>query len=290
MEAVDPFTDHDFRHPDGRARCPFRFVGVPIRRDLGYQMAMVANNLLNHGSTVDWRFWTACINRLHIDTGEDQQTKITDLIGAIREHGQSIVVTRGGGSASYINPSQEPAQAAWEVLKEKVRDFFVTFFRSYANEAATQRTATEIRQQNDLGVEAYLVMLAKALDEAENFAFAMIEQAVRPPAGAPGTRPTPPSARAKRPESYQPVQPEAIADSLMARYFGTTVPAGPETLKAAAHRIHQLDGLPSDPGETEAAVQEATAGRAVRPERLARVRGGANAGADGATGDPVLEL
>ena len=288
MDLVEEDT-HDYRHPDGRARCPFRFVGVPLDRDIGYQMAQVANNLLNHASTVDFRFWTACINRLHLDTGEDSSTKIGDIIDTIKEHGQSVIVTRNGGSAAYINPSQEPALAAWSVLKEKVVDFFVTFFRAYGNEASAQRTATEIRQQNDLGVEGYLVMLATALDEAENFALSTLEQAVRPPQTARGKKPRPQGAKVERARSYQPILPLQIAEGLVSRYFGDRVPAGPETLKAAAERVHQLDGLPSDTDETERAVEAATAERAVRPDRMARLRAGAGDPAgDGAGGDGAV--
>lgn len=253
-----------FTDPSGAPCLPFRMVELPIGRELGYQMAHVANGIMNRQSTRDWRFWTACINRLHVDLGEDTQTTYEQITDGIRQHGTTLLLTRGGGSAGYIHPSQEPAEAAGRALESDVKEFYRTFFRAAAD-AARQRTATEIVQANDTGIAAFLVMLAGTLDEAENFALAMLEQVK-----SPGAEPV---ASVQRSTTFAPVSPGELADGLHRRYFGDApVPAGAKARQSAAERITELDNVTADPKELETAASAEPQAPQVRPDRLAGLR------------------
>lgn len=252
---------------DGRPTVPARFAAVPIPRDLGYQMAREANGIMNLMSTRDFRLWTANTNKMHLDGGDSSAADMEVYAESLRTNGQSLIMTRGGGTATYIHPSQEPAIAANEILGDRVKAFYHTFFRSYSDAAAAQRTATEIRQEADSGTNAFLAMLAGALDEAENWALFTLEQAVAPDRPAEWGR-----AYVARTRRFDPAAPEAQAEALWAQFFGSgPVPVGPKGRAAAAQRIAELHNVAADPDEIEAAVQEADR-PAVRPDRLADLR------------------
>ena len=225
---------------------PYREIEVPIRRDLGYSLAKTANATFNLESTRDFRVWSSCINRLALNTDQSP----TEIKKGIKE-GTGIIITTGDrGRAEYINPSQEPALASTKILEQQVREFYEVFFRGYAN-AGRQATATEIMQDVAAGVQAYLVLLKTAIDEAENFVLGMLEQIHFPEnADAWGT------ANVKRTDQFAPINPSLVAAGLLERYIEPKLPIGIDATINVIKRALDLDGIGFDDEQLKNEVAE----------------------------------
>lgn len=240
---------YDYRSPSGQPVLPLRRISVPMQRDLGYVMARAASGLYNLQSTMDFRLWSACVNRLHIAIDPTVATP-KEVADGMRE-GHNLIVTDANGSANYIHPSQEPAQASADILEKKVAAFYQTFFRGYADEGK-QATATQVMQDAAAGVEAFLVLLAGAVDEGEAFALRMLEQAQDSSAAKRAGEST---IRVERASSYQPVDTRAVAEQAISKMM-EGVPVG--ATAAASLITRWLDTLRVDyePEEVDEAVQE----------------------------------
>ena len=130
-------------------------------------------------------------------------------------------------------------------------DFYVTALQSY-EDAAKQKTATEIMQEQGAGRFSFLSVLARAMDTLENDIYNLIHQIERPQEPSAWTE-----ARVERSRDFKPVDAENKADRLMKSYFGRdAVPAGVETKTNVATAIHDLLGVDYDEEEVREAVEQ----------------------------------
>jgi|APHM01.1.fsa_nt_gi hypothetical protein len=150
--------------------------------------------------------------------------------------------------AQYIAPDSAVFQAAYEIYKQEVRDFYVTALQSY-EDSAKQKTATEVMQDNSSGRYSFLSVLVGAMDQLENDLYFLLHQIELP--GQPGAWR---EAEVERSRDFQPIDAEDKADRLTKKYFGSRVPASDATKSNVASAIHDLLGVGYDEDDVEEAV------------------------------------
>jgi len=156
-------------------RClPVFYVDIPMPRDLGYLLAMKQNHIFNAKSIRDFSVRNMSFAFLKLVATENQfDDFIADIAKGFRVVRQDPESTQ---SHEYIAPPSDYLTEAGEILEKDKEDFMLSAFRSYGD-AAKQVTATEIRQESRSGVEAFLNLLISSVDEFENRALFLLEQA-----------------------------------------------------------------------------------------------------------------
>jgi hypothetical protein len=221
---------------------PIQRFKVPLDRPVGYVMATKANAIFNLESSRDFLLWSANFIRLRLETDltdEEVNKRLGEGWNWFRAQ-----------ALDFVNPSSEPAKNATDVLENKLEAFYRTFFRSYSD-AARERTATEIRQDIQSGVEAFLTLLKSAIDDAENFALWLLEQTYFPDNPAAWGQ-----ASVERSDRFQPENPDVVADHLVNRYLVTKVPAGRKALVNVVKKLLEMDRVDYDPVELQQEIDE----------------------------------
>lgn len=226
------YLDRDMRTPI----LPIFEVSIPLRAHLGYIMAKKANAIFNQENSNDFLHWISSFPKLMADVRSADGTfdkKQWDQITKSLKEGANVLP---GKDNKYDAPPTGPAEIKEKYLKRKVDAFFTTFFQAYGD-AASERTATEIRQDFRAGVEAFLILLGTTMDEAENGALWRLEQV-----SFPGRMDLWGGAFVERSTNFQPVDINQRLESLVGRYMPNgRVPLDEET----AHEI-QVKALESD--------------------------------------------
>lgn len=223
---------------------PIRFVKVAIDAPLGYIMAQKANAIFNQESARDWSMFKARFQKLAI---HPDAPHTDEEIDALLKKGQ---VWMRAASLQYASPSAEGVMAGNDVLRQKVEDFYTTFFRSYEDVGA-QKTATEVIQDNRSGIESYLTLLKTAIDEAENFVLAILEQIYFPndPKLWGG-------AYVERSDKFQPTNAQEMGDRLAGRYVKDRLPIGRKGVMNVMKKLAEIDGIVYDEDELALEVDE----------------------------------
>ena len=171
-----------------------------------------------------------------------------------------------GSGGKFVAPPMEPAKIKAEVLKDSRRDFYTTFFLDFANEAKKEATATEIKQDARSGVEAFLVMHSRFMDEFENNALFFLEQT-----NFPGQPDVWGGSTIKRGTDCPGVDLEDGLGKLLRRHVvGGTMPVDVDTLTDIAKSSLEENGMAVDDKKEAAikAVIEAVAGREAQSASL----------------------
>jgi hypothetical protein len=233
---------------DGRPSAPFTMCALPIARPVGPTLARKANAIMNFESARDYALWTGNFALLNVYLSDADFTKFLTQYGK----GMNVVQNNPmvGKGADFIAPSAEPARIATEVLQDKIVAFYRTGFKEYAD-VATEKTATEIKQDVNSGAGSFLQLVAGALDGAENRTLYFLEQAIFP-----NTPELWGNARVERGNDFSPLNVEGIVEKLSLRYFGkdAAVPAGRTARIAAAKMIAQYDGVAVNDEQLEADI------------------------------------
>jgi hypothetical protein len=240
----------------GRPSLPIFQAQLPLDRPVGYLMARKANAIFNQESARDHLIRTGNFPRLvYVGTTEAYDTVLNAL-----EKGSSLLhesIEASGGSR-FIAPPVANAQTATEVLKRKVEEFYVTFFREYGD-AAAQKTATEVQHDVAAGVAAFLALLKAALDDAENNALWRIEQTVFPNDSSKWF-----VAHVERSDDFVPADPDNIVKRTAELVFGTDpVPVGVDAMVDAAKQIASARGLTINEDQIEQSVKAYALARAL---------------------------
>src|SRR5690606_3974502 len=134
-----------FETPDrNRSILPINVFEIPIARNLGYQMARKFNAIANIESSRDFLIWAANFIRLRIETDDTDEVVNEKLAKGWNWF--------RGTALEFVNPSSEPTVNASKVIEDKLKQAYLTFFREYGD-AARERTATEIRQDIQSGIQ-----------------------------------------------------------------------------------------------------------------------------------------
>jgi len=233
---------------EGQAVLPIFPVGLPMKRNVGWVLARKANVIFNKESERDTLLRTANFPYLNLVADDEQFEAITEKM---KKGWRALQVDPDANTAhSFIAPDPGSAKIATDVLIRKVDEFYVTAFRDYGD-AAQERTATEVNQDVNSGVGAFLQLLKSAVDEAENNALFRIAQIEMPNAKARWFVNT-----VLRSDDFAPINIQSEIDRIKARYFGETgiVPTGREGKIAAAMKIAKWDGVEVTAEEVGAAV------------------------------------
>lgn len=219
---------------------PAGYIDLPIASEPGYSMAQDANYLYNLLSDVR--------NLLRVAN----HPKLTGAVDDDQFEATALSLMRGSnllqGPWEYISPSPENADTGYNIYKQEVRDFFVTSHQRY-NDAAREVTATEARQDDQSGRQAYLVLLSGALDELENRVLFMLAQKQFPLDSTKWL-----DNSVERSTDFKADDSADFADRLMRRYFDGPVPVGPTGLSNVTKTIAGLDGVEVEESEIDGEI------------------------------------
>jgi hypothetical protein len=242
---------YGFIDSEGHQVLPIFPVTLPMKRNVGWILARKANVIFNKESERDTLLRTANFPYLNLVASDEQYEALTEKMkkgwrvlqldpDATQQHG-------------FIAPSADSAKIATEVLERKVDEFYQVAFREYGD-AAQEKTATEIHQDVNSGVGAFLQLLKAAVDEGENNTLFRIAQVEMPNAKASWFVNS-----VERSTDFAPIDIQSEIDRIKARYFGETglVPTGRTGRIAAALKIAGWDGVEADEDEIAAAVDAA---------------------------------
>lgn len=249
VERVGEFVAYRFVDSSGREQLPIFRARLPLRRNIGYPLAKKNVAIFNKESERDHLLRTANFPKFVV-VGDDVvfgniQKQVEDGSFLIQDDPQS------SKTHHFDAPPTASVEVATKVIDQKVEQFYKTFFREYSD-TAQEKTATEIRQDVNSGVGAFLQMLRAGLNDAENETLWRLEQAVFPRLDGNWHR-----ARVERDDNFQPLNVEEEIERLRNRYIGQTktVPVGKETLKEVVRQIAAWDGLKLDDASLDAAVE-----------------------------------
>lgn len=235
-----------YQTPDRQVRrVPIGYVDLGLKEDVGYNLARGNRYLFNLLSDIRWGIRRTSFSKLapQDDTLNENEY---ELAARALDEGSNFLTF----PAQYIAPDSSVFADAYKVWKDEVRDYYVTAFQSY-QDAAKEKTATEIQQNEGAGRFSYLSVLARNLDEWENDVLDLLHQVEVP--RQPGQWA---EARVKRSRDFQPIDAEVRAQKLMRTFFRGPVPAGEEGRTDAARQVTELLGVESDTSEIESEVSE----------------------------------
>ena len=191
---------------------PIFYVDIPMPRDLGYLLAMKQNHIFNAKSIRDFSVRNMSFAFLKLVATESQFNDfLADIAKGFRVVRQDPDSTQ---SHEYIAPPSDYLTEAGDILEKDKEDFMLSAFRSYGD-AAKQVTATEIRQESRSGVEAFLNLLISSVDEFENRALFLLEQAYFSESPENWGQ-----AYVKRSTNFQPQDIKEALDNMVTRVFG----------------------------------------------------------------------
>ena len=172
----DPRREFLYENRSGRKVPPLFRVKLPFKANVGYLMAKKANTLFNHESSLDMLLHIACFVRFASDVVRQDGEVDKELMLLISERfmqGSTVIPGSGG---NYIAPPMAPAQTKSDILEVKRKGFYQAFFQAYGDRAV-EKTATEMKQDWAMNVQAFLTMLAMVMEEFENELLYRLEQA-----------------------------------------------------------------------------------------------------------------
>jgi hypothetical protein len=163
-----PYGPNGFQYQtrDGRAALPVYKTEVPVRAPVGYMMALFSEWLFNFRNVRNFHLWSSALARSFIEATDDNGRFDEELFQKVQDllqEGSRFFPTELG----YAAPPMDGAEVRNQTLKDEREDFYSVFFQSYG-QVATERTATEIRQDIAQSVGAYLTLQTESLDEWEN--------------------------------------------------------------------------------------------------------------------------
>jgi len=226
-------------------RLPMGYIDLGLGEPVGYNMARGARYLYNLLSDIRWAIRRTSFSKLAPEK-EALTEEEYELASRALEDGHNFLTF----PAQYIAPDAGVFTGAYDIYKQEVRDFYVTALQSY-EDAAKERTATEIMQDESEGRFSFLAVLARAMDKVEQDIYNLLHQVEVPndPAAWEEVSVT-------RSRDFQPVDAENKADTLMEAAFGpNAVPLGEQGTTDVATTVGDLLGIEYDEEEVETAVQ-----------------------------------
>lgn len=247
---------------------PIFEVELGLDRNVGYIWAKKCISIANGESQLDHAHRNVSFQLLRIVGSQEQYDKIIASLSS----GANVIrqEPEAKHQHDFFGASSEFFEASSMRLKEKIQNFFHGMFKDYGD-TAREKTATEINKDFQTGLEAFLTILADALDSFENKALWRYAQANLPDDvdswGVP---------RVSRPADFSPVDIEALADKLADRYITglNTVPITAEALAEVLAKIMKADAItvPEDTSLLELA-KEIINGKAQETDLLNTIGG-----------------
>ena len=255
---------------------PLQKVELGLKRDSARLLARGQNSLYNQLS--DARHILRVANHPKL-RGKDVSDEMFEHTAEALSRGDNILQ----GDWDFIGPDTQNARAAYEIYAEEVRSFYTENLQQF-NDAAREVTATERRQEDQRGRQAYLTLLSNSLDELENRIMFFLAQATQP--DRPDLWQVP---EVNRSTDFAPQDPFTEANLIKEMMFGedSTLPV-PVAVKAQAvldvARMLGYENVTFE--EVEAEVEAAMQDQGVTNEigrRMASLRQQINGGGDGSS-------
>jgi len=150
---------------------------IPMPRQVGYLLAQKENHLYNAVSVRDFalRNLSFAIFNPVVDSEEEYQSILNAL-----EKGANIVPSYSEkGNHAFLSPESSYLADYEAVLQNKLEEYYTNGFKKFG-EAASQVTATQVRLENQSGIESFLSLLVSSIDEFENQSYKRLEQVYYP--------------------------------------------------------------------------------------------------------------
>lgn len=216
---------------------PFFEVELPLERMVGWIWAKKCISLSNLISALDNAYRNTSFA---IFVGAMSKEQYVEFLDSLKKGANAFRIDpESQRDHQFLAPPSNHFDSMKEYITQKRKDFFYGMFKDYGD-AAREATATQVRLESQSGIEAFLVLLASALDEMENQILWRISQVYLPNSPEQWG-----IARVKRSTDFSPVDVEAMADQLSERYFTglATVPASENVLASVLEKIYASDGL-----------------------------------------------
>lgn len=165
---------YDYVDSGGQPILPIFSVELPMRRHVGYNLARKQMVIMNRESSRDQSLRVAEFAKLILFA---DNTLFEKMVKELKKGSNVLQADPNGQAHQYITSAHEPARLGGEILMEKIKNFYITAFKEYADSARV-KTATEVQQDLASGIGAFLELVAGAVDELENGAFWRVEQSM----------------------------------------------------------------------------------------------------------------
>lgn len=150
---------------------------IPMPRQLGYLLSQKENHIYNATSVRDFALRNLSFAILNLNVEDEKEY---DSILANLEKGANVLGSYSEkGAHSFISPDSTYLSDFEAVLQNKIQEYYTNGFKKFG-EAASQTTATEVKLENQSGIEAFLALLVSSIDEFENQCYKRIEQVYFP--------------------------------------------------------------------------------------------------------------
>jgi len=153
---------------------------LSIPGNVGWLMAKKANAIFNMENANDFSLWVATFVKLLGDVKDADGVFDETLWNELKNTLQSGANLLPGIGHRYIAPPLDGATIRLNVIEQKVKRFYHSFFQSFADQASIERSATESRQGFRADIEAFLTILTSSLDDLENGMLYRLEQITFP--------------------------------------------------------------------------------------------------------------
>lgn len=239
-ETIDEGTYSYYRTSDQRNSdriLPFFEVTMPIERMVGWIWAKKCISLSNLISALDFAYRNTSFA---LFVGSMSETQWNGFLQKLAKGANALRLDpESKNKHEFIAPPSDHFDSMKEYIIQKRKDFFYGMFKDYGD-VAKEATATQVRLESQSGIEAFLVLLASALDEMENQILWRVSQVYLP--NSPNEWGI---AHVERSTDFSPVDIEAMAEQLAERYFTglSTVPANANVLQGVLAKIFKSDGL-----------------------------------------------
>lgn len=241
-----------------KPRLPIFRGWLPFKTYVFYNLARKRMAALNQSARGDVATLTASVTKLvHKSNTAVQSTGTHPFLQQVID-GASVFVIGADEDVEYRSPDMGAATEARTRGEEKDKAFLRDAYQQY-NDAARQRTATEVAQRSQSGEGAILSTVTETLDEIENTMLLLLAQAENKDATDLWA-----TAYAERSTDFIARDEAEKADKLMDRLFPSeAVPAGRTARRAGTVRFAEAHELDYDAEEIDAELDamEARAGR-----------------------------
>ena len=150
---------------------------IPMPRQVGYLLAKKENHIYNATSVRDFALRNLSFAILNLNVSDDKE--YNSILNHLEKGANVLGSYSDKGAHSFISPDSSYLTSFEDVLQNKIQEYYTNGFKKFG-EAASQTTATEIRLENQSGIEAFLALLVSSIDEFENQCLKRLEQVYFP--------------------------------------------------------------------------------------------------------------
>lgn len=246
LEDQSGFWSQPFFDRKGNQRLPIGYKSLTEDYHLGYELGKDANYLWNLLS--DPRNLSRLIGgpKLKFNDGDPAAVTAFNTSEQQIQKGSNLLM----GPWDFISPDASFITIAYEFYREEAKAVLADAFQR-ANDVAAERTATEVRHDDNAGRASFLTLLARALDEIENDILYLLSQIYFP-----SNQDLWDTAHVTRSRDFKPIDAPAEAERIVQTFFPMGVDNIPPNVKATLMQmLLDLLNVQYEPEDIEAAAE-----------------------------------